>query len=173
MAENDQYSRRDRQRPRRLVELLGRIILDAGTQALLIHRLSHFLYRRRVPLIPSLVRRINLLMTGADIHPGASFGRNVVLIHSVGIVIGEGAVVGDCCEIYGGVVLGGRGGKRENDGYPHIQPNTVICSGAIVLGPITIGSNVTISAGAVVLDSVPDSCLVSGPVAEIRKIYRS
>ncbi len=160
---------RSRQKQDKFISKLGHYLFDAGKQAVLIHRLAHFFYRSNLTLVASLLRRINIILTGADIHPGAKFGKKVEMIHSVGVVIGEHVVVEDFCEIYGGVVLGGRGGTIEVDGQPRIGSNTVICSGAIVLGPISVGENVTVGAGSVVLQSVPDNSLVAGVPATIKK----
>ncbi|HAP0634277.1 TPA: colanic acid biosynthesis acetyltransferase WcaB, partial [Escherichia coli] len=40
----------------------------------------------------------------------------------------------------------------------------------IILGDITIGNNVTVGAGSVVLDSVPDNALVVGEKARVKVI---
>jgi serine O-acetyltransferase len=150
---------------------IGRVLLDSGEQALLLHRLAHAVHRCGVPVLPSLIRRFNIVFTGADIHPAAALGKQVSLIHSTGIIIGQGVVVEDGCEIFGGVVLGGAGGGNINDGFPHIKYDTVIGVGAKVLGRVTIGCRTTIAAGAVVLSSMPERSLVAGVPAVVKKIY--
>ncbi len=105
---------------------------------------------------------------GADIHPGATIGKSLFIDHATGIVIGETTVIGDHVMIYQGVTLGGVStskGKR----HPTIGNNVVIGSGAIVLGNITIGNNVRIGAGSVVLKDIPDDCTVVGVPGEIVK----
>lgn len=146
------------------------LIFESGAQALLLHRWAHALYRAGIPILPMVIRRLTIWFCGADIHPGARIGRKVQLVHSVGIVIGREVVVGDRCHVYGNVTLGGRGGLRD-DGQPQIGSDTVICIGAIVLGKIRIGSGVTIAAGSVVLDPVPDHALAAGNPAVIKTIY--
>jgi serine O-acetyltransferase len=121
--------------------------------------------------LPAAVRRLNILLTGADIHPKATFEKKVVFIHSVGTIIGEGVVIKSGSEIYGGVLLGGRGGRRSDDGNPVIDTDCVICSGAIIIGNIKIGKNVTVAAGSVVLESVPDKAMVAGNPATIKAKY--
>ncbi len=56
-------------------------------------------------------------------------------------------------------------GKR----HPTIGNNVVIGTGAIVLGNITIGNNVRIGAGSVVLKDIPDDSTVVGVPGEIVK----
>lgn len=161
----------DVQKPRRpkhsLIERMGLVLLNSSVQAMILHRLAHWLHRARIPVLPDLVRRINIASTGADIHPGTRIGKDVMFVHSVGIVIGEEVVVEDNVDIYSGVVLGRRGGMREDDGSPHILYNCVICSGAKVLGPVTVGPHATVAAGAIVLDNVPDHGLAVGVPARI------
>ena len=65
--------------------------------------------------------------------------------------------------IYQGVTLGGTGkdiGKR----HPTVESGVMIGAGAKVLGPITIGRNAKIAAGAVVVKDVePNSTVVGIP----------
>lgn len=154
-----------------LIGKVSRTLINSGTQALFLHRVAHFLMTLKVPFLPSIIRRINIFLTGADIHPGADIAEDVSLIHSVGTIIGEGTCIEPMCEIYGGVVLGGRGGNRVDDGKPIIHKNCVICAGAIIIGNINIGENVTVAAGSVVLCSIPDDVMVAGNPATVKVKY--
>ncbi|MFN6567208.1 serine O-acetyltransferase [Dendronalium sp. ChiSLP03b] len=141
-----------------------------GLQALLFHRLAHWLYDIGLPFIPRLISHIARFLTGIEIHPGATIGYGVFIDHGMGVVIGETAIVGDYALIYQGVTLGGTGkecGKR----HPTLGENVVVGAGAKVLGNIQIGNNVRIGAGSVVLRDVPSSCTVVGVPGRI--IYRS
>lgn len=55
----------------------------------------------------------------------------------------------------------------NHNGLPIIGDNCFVGCGAAILGPITIGNNVRISANTVVVHSVPDNCLVVGNPAYI------
>ena len=107
-------------------------------------------------------------MTGADIHPGATIGKSFFIDHATGVVIGETAVIGDHVIIYQGVTLGGVSSSKGKR-HPTIGNNVVIGTGAIVLGNITIGNNVRIGAGSVVLKDIPDDSTVVGIPGEIVK----
>lgn len=61
------------------------------------------------------------------------------------------------------------GKDRSGGNRPIIGDNVKICTGAVVLGGITIGNGVVIGAGAVVVKSVPDNCVVVGNPAHIVK----
>lgn len=141
-----------------------------GLQALLLHRLAHWLYCLGIPFIPRLMSHIARFLTGIEIHPGAQVGRGVFIDHGMGVVIGETAIVGDYCLIYQGVTLGGTG-KETGKRHPTLGENVVVGSGAKVLGNLLIGNNVRIGAGSVVLRDVPSDCTVVGVPGRI--VYRS
>ncbi len=141
-----------------------------GFQALLFHRLCHWLHHIGIPFIPRLISQFSRFLTGIEIHPGATIGKGVFIDHGMGVVIGETAIIGDYCLIYQGVTLGGTGkecGKR----HPTLGENVVVGGGAKVLGNIQIGNNVRIGAGSVVLRDVPSDCTVVGIPGRI--VYRS
>ncbi len=132
-----------------------------GLQALMFHRLAHWLYKRDIPFIPRLISQISRFLTGIEIHPGAKIGKGVFIDHGMGVVIGETAVVGDYALIYQGVTLGGTG-KETGKRHPTLGNNVVVGAGAKVLGNIRIGDNVRIGAGSVVLRDVPSNTTVVG-----------
>jgi serine O-acetyltransferase len=71
--------------------------------------------------------------------------------------------------IYQGVTLGGTGkdvGKR----HPTIENGVMVGAGAKVLGPITIGKNSKVAAGAVVVNDVEPNCTVVGVPGEVVRI---
>ncbi|WP_399251804.1 serine O-acetyltransferase [Synechococcus sp. CS-205] len=134
-----------------------------GFQALVLHRLSHRLWTLKVPLLPRLCSQIGRLLTGIEIHPGATIGHGVFIDHGMGVVIGETAEIGDRCLLFQGVTLGGTG-KEHGKRHPTLAENVVVGAGAKVLGAITVGTNTRIGAGSVVLRDVgPDSTVVGVP----------
>ncbi len=141
-----------------------------GLQALVFHRLAHWLHNTGIPFLPRLISHTARFLTGIEIHPGAAVGRGVFIDHGMGVVIGETAIVGDYALIYQGVTLGGTG-KESGKRHPTLGENVVVGAGAKVLGNIQIGNNVRIGAGSVVLRDVPSSCTVVGVPGRI--IYRS
>ena len=134
-----------------------------GFQALTLHRLSHRLWRSRLPLKLSarLLSQLGRSLTGIEIHPGATIGRGVFIDHGMGVVIGETAEVGDRCLLYQGVTLGGTG-KDHGKRHPTLAKNVVIGAGAKVLGSIDVGANTRVGAGSVVVRNVEANCTVVG-----------
>ncbi len=134
-----------------------------GFHALVMHRISHRLWRLGVPLAPRLLSQVARLLTGIEIHPGARIGRGVFIDHGMGVVIGETSVIGDHCLLYQGVTLGGTG-KQHGKRHPTLKENVVVGAGAKVLGAITVGANTRIGAGSVLLrDVASDSTVVGIP----------
>ena len=132
-----------------------------GFQSIVIHRLTHRLWKLKLPLIPRLLSQINRLFTGIEIHPGAKIGKRVFIDHGMGVVIGETAEIGNNCLLYQGVTLGGTGkslGKR----HPTLMENVVVGAGAKVLGSIIVGPNTRIGAGSVVVRNVEENSTVVG-----------
>ncbi len=131
------------------------------------HRVANFLYRHRIPVVPKLIYYLQYLLfncsvpASTTIGGGTKFGYGgiAVVVHGRAI-IGENCVIGTCVTI---------GGRSKHKSVPIIGNNVHISSCAKVLGPITIGDNVIIGAGAVVINDVPSNCVVAGVPAKIIK----
>jgi serine O-acetyltransferase len=137
-----------------------------GVHALVIHRLSHWIWRKRFYWIARFISHITRWLTGIEIHPGATIGRRVFIDHGMGVVIGETAIIKDDCTLYHGVTLGGTSwnkGKR----HPTLEKGVVIGAGAKILGPITIGAGAKIGSNAVVVKDVPNGATAVGIPARI------
>jgi len=137
------------------------LFLYPGLQAVWAHRLSHWLWLHRMPLLARFISQVARLLTGIEIHPGAELGRRLFIDHGMGTVIGETAVVGDDVTLYQGVTLGGTG-KEKGKRHPTLGNNISVGSGAKLLGNITIGDNCRVGAGSVVLRSVPANSTIVG-----------
>ena len=132
-----------------------------GFHAILLHRAAHKLYTSGFPLLARIVSQFNRMLTGIEIHPGASIGRRCFIDHGMGVVIGETTEIGDDVLMYQGVTLGGTG-KEKGKRHPTVGNNVVIGTGAKILGNINIGNHTKIGAGSVVIRSVPDNSTVVG-----------
>ena len=132
-----------------------------GLQALISHRIAHKLRYWHVPFIPRLISYLTRIITGIEIHPGASIGNRFFIDHGEGVVIGETAIIGDDVLIYQQVTLGGTG-KESGKRHPTLGNNVIVGAGAKVLGNIKIGDHVRIGAGSVVVNDVPEHSTVVG-----------
>ncbi len=141
--------------------ILEVLICYPGLHAILLHRLAHWLYKIRLRLVARITSQIARMITGIEIHPGATIGRRFFIDHGMGVVVGETTVIGDDVILYQGVTLGGTG-KERGKRHPTLGNRVVVGTGAKVLGNITLGNNVKIGAGSVVVHSVPDDSTVVG-----------
>jgi serine O-acetyltransferase len=144
------------------------LLLYPGVKALAIHRVAHWLFVRKVPFLPRLLAEFARWLTGIEIHAGATIGRNFMIDHGMGVVIGETAQIGDDVILYHGVTLGGvslQPGKR----HPTIGNRVVVGAGAKVLGNITVGDDSRIGANAVVVESVPPNSTIVGLYGKAQK----
>jgi serine O-acetyltransferase len=132
-----------------------------GLHAILLHRLNHWLWKKKLYLLARVSAHFARFLTGIEIHPGATIGQRFFIDHGMGIVIGETAEIGNNCSIYHGVTLGGttwNKGKR----HPTLEDDVVIGAGAKILGPITIGKGSHIGSNSVVVKNVPPASTVVG-----------
>ena len=104
-------------------------------------------------------------VTGVEIHPGAVIGHRFFIDHGMGVVIGETAEVGDDVMLYHGVTLGGRSMQRVKR-HPTVGSRVTIGAGARVLGPVDIGDDVQIGANSVVVKDVPAGAVATGIPAD-------
>ena len=132
-----------------------------GLHAIWLYRISHWLFKRGWVLLPRMICYFNRLLTGVDVHPGATIGEGLFIDHATGVVIGETCSIGSNVTLYQGVTLGGTG-KEKGKRHPTIGNNVVVASGAKVLGSFTVGENSKIGAGSVVLREVPPNSTVVG-----------
>lgn len=142
------------------------LLLYPSIHALIIYRISHSFYSKKLYFLARLISQIGRFLTGIEIHPGATIGRRLFIDHGMGVVIGETAEVGDDVTIYHGVTLGGTG-KDKGKRHPTIRDNVTIGAGAKLLGPIEVGEGVKVGANSVVLVNVPKGSTAVGIPARI------
>jgi serine O-acetyltransferase len=139
-----------------------------GLHAVLIHRLAHWLYERNLFVAARLISHVSRLLTGIEIHPGATIGKRLFIDHGFGVVIGETAEIGDDVLLYQGVTLGGTGNERGKR-HPTLRNRVVVGAGAAVLGNIELGDDVKVGAGSVVVHSVRAGSTVVGIPGKVVK----
>ncbi|MGG3570974.1 serine O-acetyltransferase [Bacillus gobiensis] len=137
------------------------ILTYSGLHAIWAHRIAHGFFKRRMFFIARVISQLSRFFTGVEIHPGAKIGRKFFIDHGMGVVIGETCEIGNNVTVFQGVTLGGTG-KEKGKRHPTIQDDTLIATGAKVLGSITIGRGSKIGSGSVVLHDVPDCSTVVG-----------
>jgi serine O-acetyltransferase len=138
--------------------------------AIRIYRLARWLWVRRVPFLPWLLKALNRIVFSTVLPPSAEIGEGVLLSYEgLGTVVSGKAVIGERAVIGAGVTIGGRSGHAR---VPVICEGAMIGTGAKVLGPISVGRYASIGANAVVLDDVPDYGVAVGIPARTVRINR-
>ncbi|MBN2275509.1 MAG: serine acetyltransferase [Bacteroidales bacterium] len=138
------------------------ILYYPGFYAIAVYRLSHELFRLKIPYLPRMISEYAHSKTGIDIHPGAEIGNHFFIDHGTGVVIGETTIIGNNVKIYQGVTLGalsvekGMKGKKR---HPTLEDNVIVYSGSTILGGETVIGHNTIVGGNVWLTKsvVPNS----------------
>jgi serine O-acetyltransferase len=137
------------------------LLTYSGVHAVLMHRVSHRLWKANWKLTARILGAIAKMFTSVDIHPGATIGRRLFIDHALGVVIGETAKIGNDVTLYHGVTLGGTTWNKQKR-HPTLGNNVLVGSGAKILGAITLGNNVRVGANSVVVKDVPPCCTVVG-----------
>lgn len=106
------------------------------------------------------------LLFQCEIPLEAKIDKDVFFCHNAfGVVINPNAVISGGTTIQHSVTIG----ELETHEAPVIGANVFIGARAMILGPVSIGNNARIGAGAVVLCDVPDNCTAVGVPARIVK----
>jgi len=147
---------------------LGILLTYPGVKSLFFHIIANFFWKGKFYLLARIISQFSRFLTGIEIHPGATIGKNFFIDHGMGVVIGETSIIEDNVTLYHSVTLGGispsinsddqRGLKR----HPTLKNNVVIGSGAQILGPIIVEENARVGANAVVTHNVPKDAIMVG-----------
>jgi serine O-acetyltransferase len=137
-----------------------------GLHAILFYRLNHWLWNKNLRWLPRWLSSFARWLTSIEIHPAAKIGTKFFIDHGIGVVIGETAEIGNNCTLYHGVTLGGTSWK-EGKRHPTLKNGVVVGAGAKILGPITLGDNVSVGSNAVVVKDVKEGDTVVGIPARV------
>lgn len=138
-----------------------------GLHALIMHRWANWCWHHGLKWLGRFISHLARVITGIEIHPGATIGRRVFIDHGFGVVIGETAEIGDDCTIYQGVTLGGTSLSKGAKRHPTLERGVIVSAGAKVLGGFTVGEGAKIGSNAVVVKEVPAGATAVGIPARI------
>ena len=128
-----------------------------------LYKYGNWAYRHKLPLLPGFFSRLNRVINGCDIPSQTKIGSNVAFKHNaLGVVINEYTVIGDGCIIYQNVTFAGKDKKR-----PTLGKNVMIGAGAVIIGGVTLGDNVKVGANAVVTTDIPEGKTAVGIPARV------
>ncbi len=103
-----------------------------------------------------------------------NIGAGLRLEHGQALVVNDGTIIGKNCCLRNGVTIGN---KQLPDGSfsssPVLGDRVNVGANACIIGPIRIGDDAVIGAGAVVVKDVPPQAVVVGNPARIIRSIRS
>ena len=131
-------------------------------------RAAYALSQSGWPRVGNLFRALNMVVFGLEVPSQLEIGPGLILPHAQGTVLGA-ARIGRNATIFHQVTLGA---SVADYGYnlalrPVVENDVTISVGAKVLGAVTLGSNCSVGANAVVLQNVPIGALAVGVPARI------
>jgi len=153
------------------------IVSYPGFFAVCVYRISHWLWKRGIPVVPRLISEYAHSRTGVDIHPAARIGSRFVIDHGTGVVIGETSTIGNNVKIYQGVTLGAVSVNKEKADikrHPTVEDDVTIYANATILGGNTvIGKGAVVGGNVWITSSIPPYALVYHKSKMIIKEIRS
>jgi serine O-acetyltransferase len=124
--------------------------------------IAYYRGRGRERITVRLLRIIAPPLSATEIMEGTKIGAGLHIRHGQGTVI-RAESIGEDCEILQQVTIGMTG-----RGFPVIGDRVDVCAGAIIIGPIHVGNDAVIGAGAVVTKDVPaEGIMVGNPAHQV------
>lgn len=147
-------------------------IFSVNGLALALWRISIWLTQKRWMgwrILAKIIYFLNIMLFSFDASPFSTIGPGLVVAHLVGCTIH--AKIGANCHLYGRNALGGLGYRSAKGwfGGPVLEDGVTIGFGASVLGPVTIGVDATIGAGAWCFKDIPAQTIAIGMPAAIHR----
>lgn len=134
-------------------------------------RLGQYLQREAPPPVRAALRLPHAVLhralewsVGIHLSPQASVGPGLYIGHYGGIWVSPRARIGAHCNINHHVTIGVAG--REH-GAPQLGDRVWVGPGAVITGPVEIGSNAVIGANSLVVADVPESGVAVGVPARV------
>jgi serine acetyltransferase len=101
------------------------------------------------------------VLFGVELPVSVVAGPGLRVHHGEALVLNPGVRLGSGCTLRHSVTIGDRGGP-SGTAVPVLGDAVEVGAGALILGPVVVGSGARIGSGAVVLHDVPDGGVVVG-----------
>lgn len=152
-------------------QYLRTMLSNHGFRAVALYRLGRWFFNRKGYRLARLMEQIIFHTCQCEISCAADIGPGFRIAHTVGLVIGERTHIGPYCDVRQNVTFGGNFNKKDESGrsQPWLEDHISVGPGAVIVGPVKIGSNSIIGANSVVARDVPDHVIVSGIPAIVIK----
>lgn len=151
--------------------MILKLLFNASFKITFWFRLGTYLQQKKNPffkilyIIVFLIHKHNMYKTGIQLLFGTDVKEGLSFSHFSCTVINQHAKIGRNFTMFNGCTVGSTFGR--NSGVPIIGDNVLMCSGSKIIGRVTIGNNVVVGAGAIVVKDIPDNAVVVGIPAKI------
>lgn len=142
------------------MKLLKKYIISIPFRVTVRYRAQSFFWNnsnKYFKIISVLIKNGNIKKYGVEFGLNSQIGAGLNIHHVNGIVIGEGAIIGENFNLFHQVTIGQKKGK-----YPCIGKDVFIYPGAKIVGDIEIGDNVIIGTNAIIDCSVQSNNIAYG-----------
>lgn len=142
-----------------------------GFRAVVLYRLAHWFYLHHRYRLTGFCQRMMFHLSSCEISATAEIGKGLYVPHPFGLVVGDSTRMGSYCSLRQNVTLGGNFGRKDKNGrsQPWIGDNVSVGAGAIIAGPVRIGSNSIIGANSVVTTDLSENSKASGIPARVKR----
>jgi serine O-acetyltransferase len=147
------------------------ILLTEAIWVIVVYRFGQYLEEEAPPALRALLRAPYKLLMKAlhlvvDVHlfPETRIGGGLYIGHYGGTWISPLASLGANCNVNHGVTIGAAGGREK---APVLGDRVWVGPGAVITGPIQVGSGAVVAANSLVVANVPDDAVVIGVPARV------
>lgn len=146
--------------------------LKANFHLLFWYRISNKIKNTKLAFLNVFIKYLCQILYSSEISPNSEIGKNLMLPHPLGIIIGDNVVIKDNVTIFQQVTLGAKG-SNENKEYPVIEDNVKIFIKASIIGKVLIGENSIIGAHSLVNKDTEKNSINAGiPAKKVASVEK-
>ncbi|MGV7223126.1 MAG: serine O-acetyltransferase [Nitrospinales bacterium] len=154
-----------------LLKYMWRFLLCKGFRATTLYRIAHWCFKKRFKIGEAICARCMSHLCHCSIGATCEISGGLRVAHGFGLVIGGDTIIGKNCDVRQNITFGGNFNKKDSEGRqkPILGDNVSVGAGAVLVGPVKVGSNSIIGANAVVTKDIPENVIAAGVPAKIIK----